>query len=108
MAPVGEPMTPNLILRGPAPLDPDQARTELLLTLVLLSQLGVVKTSARDGSVRGPRPALTSSAVGRRIRKRQPVRPPRACCLPGTGQQVERHELVNAQHQSRIDWKGWT
>jgi hypothetical protein len=72
-------MTRNLLLRGPAPFDPRQAGTELLLTLILLSQLGVVKTAAGEASASRPRRPPTGSAVARRVRKRQPVRPPRAC-----------------------------
>jgi hypothetical protein len=72
-------MTRNPLLGGPAPLDPHQAGAELLLTLVLLSQLGVVKTAAGEVSASRPRRPPTGGAVARRVRKRQPVRPPRAC-----------------------------
>jgi hypothetical protein len=72
-------MTRNVLFRGPAPLDPHQAGAELVLTLVLLSQLGVLKTAAGEASASRPRRAPTGGAVARRVRKGQPVRPPRAC-----------------------------
>ena len=72
-------MTTVLPLHDPAPLDPYQARTKLLVTIWLLSQLGAATASLPGPtSSRPPEPPVPGARFQPGRRKRT-VRPPRAC-----------------------------
>lgn len=72
-------MTTGLRLDDPAPLDPYQARTKLLVAIWLLAQVGAAQMSVpRSSSTRPPRPPGPGAALHPARRKRT-VRPPRAC-----------------------------
>jgi hypothetical protein len=62
-----------------APLDPDEARAKLLFTVWLLAELGGT-TAPPPGRSSAPRRAAPGElVVPRRVRRKVPVRPPRAC-----------------------------
>ena len=72
-------MTTELRLYDPAPLDPHQARTNLLVAIWLLSQLGAANRSGPAPSSSRPPPPPVPGARPHPARRRRTVRPPRAC-----------------------------
>jgi hypothetical protein len=61
------------------PLDPHEARAKLMLAVWLLAELGATRRSAGHDQPGRPAPRRRETPSGRAVRRRGPVRPPRAC-----------------------------
>jgi hypothetical protein len=72
-------MTPALGLDDPAPLDPYEARAKLLVAIWLLTQLSTARTADLHSPGGRSSPGRGTAATPRPLRRRAPVRPPRAC-----------------------------